>query len=101
MLHDIVTAKYRGDYLIELEFDDGKHGVVDFVNYLGRGGVFESFKDIEFFRNFSVNKELGVLAWGNEIEIAPETLYAKATGCGYPVWMESDDKLTAIRSLST
>jgi hypothetical protein len=55
MLHDVVTAIYRGDYRIELEFDDGQRGVVDFSKYLEGGGVFERFKDIEFFRSFSVN----------------------------------------------
>jgi hypothetical protein len=34
MIHDIVDAIYKGDYLIELFFDDGKHGVVDFSKYL-------------------------------------------------------------------
>ncbi|OGG55552.1 MAG: hypothetical protein A3F84_16665 [Candidatus Handelsmanbacteria bacterium RIFCSPLOWO2_12_FULL_64_10] len=90
MLHDVVKAIYRGDYLIEIEFDDGKRGVVDFSKYLSRGGVFERFKDIEFFRSFSVNAELGVLTWGDEVDIAPETLYAEATGSGLPGWMEPE-----------
>lgn len=90
MLHDIIEANYCGDYLIELKFDDGKNGIVDFACYLDRGGVFDSFKDIEFFRNFSINQELGILTWGDEIEIAPETLYAKATRTELPDWMESE-----------
>ncbi|MDE2699296.1 MAG: DUF2442 domain-containing protein [Gemmatimonadota bacterium] len=88
MLHDVVSAVYRGDYLIEIEFDDGQRGIVDFSKYLERRGVFERFRDIEFFRNFVVNKELGVLTWNNEIDIAPETLYAEATGTALPAWME-------------
>lgn len=91
MLHDIVKAIDRGDYRIELEFDDGKQGIVDFAMYLERGGIFERFKDIEFFRNFSVNEELGILTWGDEIEIAPETLYAKVTGNELPAWMEKTE----------
>lgn len=95
MLHDVITAIYRGEYLIELEFDDGKRGVVDFSHYRERGGVFDRFRDIEFFRDFSVNKELGVLTWGNEIDLAPEILYAKATGSGLPAWMEPDEQNAA------
>ncbi len=30
MIHDVVRAVYKGDYNIELEFNDGKRGVVDF-----------------------------------------------------------------------
>ena len=95
MLHDLVTAIYRGEYLIELEFDDGKRGVVDFSHYRERGGVFDRFHDIEFFRDFSVNKELGVLTWSDEIDVAPETLYAKATRSGLPEWMEPDEQCKA------
>lgn len=95
MIHDLVAAVYRGGYQIELEFDDGARGVVDFTRYLERGGVFERFRDMEFFRGFSVNKELGTLTWADEVDIAPETLYAEATGGVLPAWMESPDAVTA------
>ena len=90
MLHDVVSASYRGDYLIEIGFDDGQRGTVDFAKYLKRHGVFERFRNLEFFRSFAINKELGVLTWGNEIDIAPETLYAEATGTPLPAWMDPD-----------
>jgi hypothetical protein len=44
MIHDVVRTVYKGDYKIELEFDDGKRGVVDFSKYLEKGGVFEHFR---------------------------------------------------------
>ena len=89
MLHDVVSATLVGGYRIELVFDDGKRGVVDFSKYLDRGGVFERLKEPEFFRSFTVDRELGVITWGGEIDIAPETLYAEATGSPLPAWMES------------
>lgn len=101
MLHDVVTATYRGNYVIELEFDDGQRGIVDFSKYLKRGDVFERFKDIDFFRSFSVNKELGVLTWGDEVDVAPETLYAEATGSELPAWMEPEEEAAANRRLHT
>jgi hypothetical protein len=88
MIHDLVAATYKGGYRIELEFDDGERGVVDFTKYVERGAVFERFRDMEFFRGFSINKELGTLTWADEIDIAPETLYAQATGSALPDWME-------------
>ena len=90
MLHDVVSANYQGGYLIELEFDDGRRGTVDFSKYLERQGIFERFRDLEFFRNFTINKELGVLTWDHEIDIAPETLYAEATGSPLPDWMRTE-----------
>ena len=87
MIHDVVAAEYRGDYRIEVTFDDGTSGVVDFSEYAGRGGVFEPFRDLDFFRKFEINEELGVLTWAGDLDIAPETLYAKATGSPLPNWM--------------
>jgi hypothetical protein len=91
VIHDIVSASYKGGYKIEVVFDDGKAGVVDFTKYLERGGVFERFKDLTFFRDFHVNKELGILTWRNEVDVAPETLYAEATGSPLPEWMAAED----------
>lgn len=88
MLYDVVSAIYNGGYRIKLTFDDGKKGIVDFSEYLSKGGVFDRFRDVEFFKNFSVNDELGTLTWQDAIDLAPEQLYAKATGTQMPDWME-------------
>lgn len=88
MIHDVVSAVYKGGYKIEVSFDDGKEGVVDFSKYLRNGGVFERFKDIEFFKCFRVNEELGIIVWQDEIDVAPETLYSEATGSPLPEWTE-------------
>ena len=90
MLHDVVSAVHQGGYPIELEFDDGQRGTVDFAKYFERRGVFERFRDLQFFRSFAINKELFVLTMGNEIDIAPETLYAEATGTPLPEWMNPE-----------
>ena len=89
MLKDVVSAVYKQGYQIEITFEDGVSGIVDFAKYLDqRGEVFEKFKDMEFFKNFTVNRELGVLTWGDdEVDIAPETLYAEATNSPLPDWM--------------
>ena len=89
MLHDVVSAIYEGDYKIELTFDDGKKGVIDFSSYLTKGGVFKNFENLAFFKQFSVNSESGTLTWPNEIDISPEKLYTTATGSPLPTWMET------------
>ena len=79
MEFEVINAKYIKDYKIELFFENGKHGIVDFTKYVGNNDVFKSFNDINFFKNFKI--EFGSLIWGNgELDIAPETLYEKATG---------------------
>ena len=93
MLHDVVSASYEGGYRIELTFDNGERGVVDFSPYLQRGGVFKKLRDISFFREFRVNPELRTLTWADEIDVAPETLYAQATGAPLPDWMTPQEVL--------
>jgi hypothetical protein len=88
MIPDIISGKYINGYKIELVFDDGKKGIVDFSKYLKMGGVFERFKDIDFFKSFSIDEELGIITWQNELDVSPETLYSEATGSSLPSWVE-------------
>jgi len=48
-----------------------------------------------------VNKELGVLTWGDEVDVAPETLYAEATGSGLPAWMDPEEEPAVNKHLHT
>ena len=43
---------------------------------------------MEFFKDFRINEELGVLTWRDELDIAPETLYAVATSSPLLDWMD-------------
>ncbi|MFP4573559.1 MAG: DUF2442 domain-containing protein [Desulfobacterales bacterium] len=99
MVKDVVSATYAGGYKIEVTFEDGATGIIDFSKYLKKGGIFEKFKDIEYFKSFEVNTELGVLTWADEIDIAPETLYAEATGTPLPDWMNTEDDPSPETSL--
>jgi len=88
MYKDVITATYMDGYKIAFVFEDGAKGTVDFSNYASMGGVFEKFKDMKFFKSFKINRELGTITWAGVIDIAPETLYAKATGTKLPPWMD-------------
>ena len=87
MYYDVKSAEYYGNYKIKVVFEDGKGGVADFQSYIQKGGVFEKFRDINFFRNFYIHEEIGVLTWEDDIDIAPETLYSAATKLPFPQWM--------------
>ena len=98
MIKDVISASYKGEYNIEVTFEDGATGIVDFSKYLEKGGVFNKFKDIEFFKTFTINEDLGVLTWGDEIDIAPETLYVEAMNSPLPDWVISQQDSSASRS---
>ncbi len=88
MLLDIILAEYLEDYKIKLTFENGEAGIMDFCPYLEKSGVFERFKNIEFFKSFQLDKEIGNLTWNKEIDIAPEILYCEATRTPLPEWMK-------------
>ena len=55
MLYDVINAEYIESYKLKIEFEDGSAGIVDFSDYLEKGGVFAKFKDLDFFKNFIVS----------------------------------------------
>ena len=96
MYCDVTDAKYAGDYRLEITFENGKSGIVDFRKYIEKGGVFSRLSAPEYFQNFSINRELGVITWGNEVDLAPETLYAEATKEPLPGWMAPEEEVKEI-----
>jgi len=71
----VIRATYRGDYRIELVFQDGVQATVDFAQWLD-GPVFEPLQDREYFQRFFIDG--GTVVWPNGADIAPETLYEEA-----------------------
>ena len=75
MHYDVVEARYVRDYVVWLRFRDGRAGEIDLAPAL-RGPVFEPLKDVNSFRQVFVHLEFATLAWPNDVDLAPETLYA-------------------------
>ena len=69
----VISAKYKGDFLIEVEFNDGIKKVIDFKQFL-KGPIFEPLKDENYFKKFFI--EGWTIAWPNGADVAPETLYS-------------------------
>jgi hypothetical protein len=78
MYFDVMEATYSGKYQIDIRFADGSSGKVDFTKYLEEGTVLAKLKDLAIFKDFGV--KYGTIVWGEDLDIAPETLYFEATG---------------------
>ena len=78
MYFDVTEATYSGKYQLDIRFADGSSGKVDFAKYLEEGTVLSKLKDLAVFKNFGV--KYGTIVWGEDLDIAPETLYLEATG---------------------
>ncbi|HEU4393595.1 MAG TPA: DUF2442 domain-containing protein [Solirubrobacterales bacterium] len=69
----LVEAVPLDGYEVHLRFADGLAADVDLSYLLEFGGVFEPLRDVEFFRKLFIDGP--TIAWPNEADIAPETLY--------------------------
>jgi hypothetical protein len=93
MYRDVVKVKRLDDFRLELTFDDGKPGIIDCKPIIAKGGVFAKLHDPKVFQKAKVNKELGVVTWDDDIDIAPETACCLAAGSPLPEWMQTSDHL--------
>lgn len=80
MYYDIVKAEYVKEYKIKITFADGSTGVADLKDIIFKNEIFSDLQDIQKFKKFKIHEELKVITWLEDIDIAPETLYALAVG---------------------
>lgn len=69
----LIEAVPLEDHGVHLRFADGLAADVDLTYLLDYGGVFEPLRDLDFFRELFIDGP--TIAWPNEADIAPETLY--------------------------
>lgn len=85
MITRVTSAKYVHAYVLELRFDDGSQGRVDFRPWIaGRGGLFAALEDIETFKQVQLDSEAGTVVWPNGVDFCPDALRHHATGAPLP-----------------
>jgi len=85
MLPRIVGVKYLGYYLLELTFNTGESGRVNFSSDLPKfRGVLSPLANMHFFAQVKVDSDSGTLVWPDEIDLDPDVLYSRATGAPLP-----------------
>jgi Protein of unknown function (DUF2442) len=67
-------------YGLRLTFRDGSSGIVDGRRWLegADGTVFAPLRDPAFFAQVYVDDEAGTIAWPNDVDLDPDTLYELA-----------------------
>ncbi len=75
MIARVIDARHIEKYTIWMKFNDGSEGEVDLKNELW-GPVFESLKDVNQFRKFSVHPDLHTITWDNGADFSPEFLHS-------------------------
>jgi hypothetical protein len=78
MTPDVVAVRALPNYQIEVRFADGEVRLFDMLPYLG----YPAFSDLRTESLFMRAKILhGTVAWTEEIDISPDTLYLKGDRC--------------------
>ena len=72
MLIDVIDVKPQNDFLLLLEFENGEKKEFDCKTLFDKK-PFHKLQDKYFFNRAKVS--FGTVAWSDEIDIAPETLY--------------------------
>jgi hypothetical protein len=70
----VTSVEAVGDHRLRLRFEDGVEGEIDLSGWRWRG-VFEPLADPSYFRQVTLDEELGTIVWPNGADIAPETLH--------------------------
>lgn len=93
MLKDIDSVQPLDRYRLHLRFEDGVEGVLDLEEQLSFQGVFAPLRDLDYFAQVRVDRELGTITWPNGADLDPDVLYSRITGI--PVFGEPPDRSDA------
>ncbi|MDA0205360.1 MAG: DUF2442 domain-containing protein [Acidobacteria bacterium] len=83
-MHDVATVVPLEDLALQVRFVDGAEGIVDVSKLVRIEGVFAQLRDAEFFRQVSVDEELGCICWPNGADLDSDVLYSTITGAALP-----------------
>jgi hypothetical protein len=73
-----IAVEVIGEHKLRVTFKDGLVGDIDFTGRHWRG-VSEPLADPAFFAQARVDPEIRTVAWPNGFDMAPETLYERAS----------------------
>ena len=96
----VTAAKVLEGFRLRVTFADQSEGVVDLSDVVARGGVFTPLKDPAFFSLARADTEAGTVVWPNELDVAPEELYARANGRAVKVGPHGPHRRSGARAVN-
>ena len=71
----VINAEIKNDYKIDIEFNNGIKGLIDFKKILEEDHreIIRELLNKELFKTVKIN--LNTLCWDNEVDFAPDYLY--------------------------
>ena len=78
MMPEPTKVEAREGFRLRVEYSDGESGEVDLSDVAGLG-IFKAWDDREFFERVHITS-FGAIAWNDEIDICPDTVYFDLRG---------------------
>jgi hypothetical protein len=75
----LTQVKAQPNFRLFLKFEDGTEGTIDLSNTVGKG-VFKELSNPVIFASAHIDAESGAVAWGDRIDLCPDSLYMQITG---------------------
>ncbi len=75
----VKSVKATGLYKIRVVFSDGINGIADLSHLAGKG-IFSLWNDPAAFEKVYVDAASGAIAWSEDVDICPDTIYFQLTG---------------------
>ena len=73
-IHRVVSFESVAPYTLGVHFEDGTEQVIDFEPVL-EGEIFAPLRDLELFRQVTIDPEVSTLVWPNGADFDPATLH--------------------------
>ena len=76
-------------FQIWLKFSDTTEGIVDLTHLTNRG-IFIDWNAPGFFDKVYINSETNAIAWSEDIELCPDSLYLQLKNLSFEEWKKSE-----------
>ena len=76
MNKDVIGVECLGGTRLRLTFEGNERREVDIAKLVPFDGVFGPLNDPSFFRQVTVNPDVGTIVWPNGAGLCPDSLYA-------------------------
>lgn len=93
MFPRLIDVKGLTNYRLALKYDDGTQGIAD-VSHLAHKGVFKQWDKEGLFNNVYIDKESNAVAWNEDLDLCPDSLYLKLVGLSFEDWKKKEQYAT-------
>ena len=84
----ITKVKALSPYKLWLHYSDGESGEVDLSGMKGKG-IFKKWDQPGYFQKVFIPKDHSAVAWDDELELCPNSLYLEMIGKNYEEYAEN------------